>query len=313
VAALLRPTLVSSVSDDHPAGLRPAGPRSAPGTWRDRATEDSLDCYFQEISAYSLITRDEEAALARRIHTGDCRARDDLVRSNLRFVVSVAKKYQNQGVALPDLINEGNLGLMRAARKFDETKGIKFISYAVWWIRQAILQALADQSRMVRVPLNRVGAIFRIGRRANALFQELGREATHAEIAEGLQLTEQEVARLVTAGQPCASLDAPTMRGDDDGRRLLDRLADEDGPAPDDRLIERALADAVAESLSGLGVREAMILRHYFGLDGSEPMTLEQIGALLGVTRERVRQIKATALTRLRHPDRAHALASFHA
>lgn len=277
---------------------------------RTRGSEEgSLDHYLRDISVFPLISRDQEAALARRIRAGEQEALDCLVRSNLRFVVSVAKKYQNQGVSLSDLINEGNLGLIRAAHKFDETKGIKFISYAVWWIRQAILQALAEQSRIVRVPLNRAGALHRIGRRANMLQQELGREATHAEIAEGMDLTEEEVAKTVAISQGHLSLDAPLSAGDD--TRLLDYLADEESAAPDEQTFERALGDAVAESLASLKERESKILRLYFGLDGDEPMTLEEIGALLGITRERVRQIKEKALSRLRHVSQARALASF--
>ena len=271
--------------------------------------EGSLDHYLRDISVYPLITREQEAALARRIRDGDQDALETLVRSNLRFVVSVAKKYQNQGVSLSDLINEGNLGLIRAAHKFDETKGIKFISYAVWWIRQAILQALAEQSRIVRVPLNRAGALHRIGRRANTLLQELGREATHAEIAEGMDLTEEEVAKTVAISQVHLSLDAPLGAGDD--TRLLDYLADEESATPDEQTIEKALTDAVAESLSSLKERESKILRLYFGLDGDEPMTLEEIGTRLGITRERVRQIKEKALSRLRHVSQARALESF--
>lgn len=271
--------------------------------------EGSLDQYLRDISAYPLISRDDEADLARRIRLGEQEALDKLVRSNLRFVVSVAKKYQNQGVSLSDLINEGNLGLIRAAHKFDETKGIKFISYAVWWIRQAILQALAEQSRIVRVPLNRAGTLHRIGKRANTLLQELGREATHAEIAEGMDITEEEVAKTMSISQAHLSLDAPLTPGEDN--RLLDYLADDINPTPDEQTFEKALTEAIEESLSSLKEREAKILRLYFGLDGEEPMTLEQIGALLGITRERVRQIKEKALSRLRHVSRARALESF--
>ncbi len=271
--------------------------------------EGSLDQYLKEISAYPLIDRAEEVRLAQKIRTGDPEALDKLVRSNLRFVVSVAKKYQNQGVSLSDLINEGNLGLIRAAHKFDETKGIKFISYAVWWIRQAILQALAEQSRIVRVPLNRAGTLHRIGKRANALLQELGREATHAEIADGMDITEEEVAKTMSISQTHLSLDAPLTPGEDN--RLLDYLADTINPTPDEQTFEKALTEAIEESLSSLKEREAKILRLYFGLDGEEPMTLEQIGSLLGITRERVRQIKEKALSRLRHVSRARALESF--
>jgi RNA polymerase primary sigma factor len=271
--------------------------------------EGSLDQYLRDISIYPLIDRDEEVRLAQMIRRKDGEALDKLVRSNLRFVVSVAKKYQNQGVALSDLINEGNLGLIRAAHKFDETKGIKFISYAVWWIRQAILQALAEQSRIVRVPLNRAGTLHRIGKRANALLQELGREPTHGEIAEEMDLTEEEVAKTISISQTHLSLDAPLTPGEDN--KLLDYLPDNLNPTPDEQTFEKALTEAIEESLSSLKEREAKILRLYFGLDGEEPMTLEQIGSLLGITRERVRQIKEKALSRLRHVSRARALESF--
>jgi RNA polymerase primary sigma factor len=282
--------------------VRPSGKRRS-------SDEASLDEYLRDISIYPLITREEEAALARRIRENDQEALDTLVRSNLRFVVSVAKKYQNQGVSLSDLINEGNLGLIRAAHKFDETKGIKFISYAVWWIRQAILQALAEQSRIVRVPLNRAGALHRIGRRANALLQELGREATHAEIAEGMEITEEEVARTMAISQAHVSLDAPMTPGEDN--RLLDYLADTEHATPEEETIEMALVESVHQALGGLKEREAKILRLYFGLDGAEPMTLEQIGAVLNITRERVRQIKEKALSRLRHVSKARSLESY--
>jgi RNA polymerase primary sigma factor len=271
--------------------------------------EGSLDQYLRDISAYPLITREDEVTLAQRIHEGDEEALDKLVRSNLRFVVSVAKKYQNQGVSLSDLINEGNLGLIRAAHKFDETKGIKFISYAVWWIRQAILQALAEQSRIVRVPLNRAGTLHRIGKRANALLQELGREATHAEIADGMDITVEEVAKTMSIAQAHLSLDAPLSLGEDNN--LLDYLPDNLSPTPDEQTFEKALTQSIEDALGSLKEREAKILRLYFGLEGEEPMTLEQIGALLGITRERVRQIKEKALSRLRHVSRARALESY--
>jgi RNA polymerase primary sigma factor len=276
---------------------------------RTAVDEGSLDQYLRDISAYPLITREQEVELAKSIRRGDQDALDALVRSNLRFVVSVAKKYQNQGVSLSDLINEGNLGLIRAAHKFDETKGIKFISYAVWWIRQAILQALAEQSRIVRVPLNRAGTLHRIGKRANALLQELGREATHAEIADGMDITVEEVAKTMSISQAHLSLDAPITPGEDN--KLLDYLPDNLNPPPDEQTFEKALTESVEEALASLKEREAKILRLYFGLDGEEAMTLEQIGALLGITRERVRQIKEKALSRLRHVSRARALESF--
>ncbi len=271
--------------------------------------EGSLDQYLREISKYPLLCREDEVTLAKDIHTGREDSLDKLVRSNLRFVVSVAKKYQNQGVSLSDLINEGNLGLIRAAHKFDETKGIKFISYAVWWIRQAILQALAEQSRIVRVPLNRAGTLHRIGKRSAALQQELGRDPTIDEIAEGMEIPRDEVAKTLAISQTHLSLDAPLTPGEDN--KLMDYLPDDQSPGPDDQTFERALTGSIEEVLGTLKEREAKILRLYFGLDGQEAMTLEEIGGLLGITRERVRQIKEKALARLRHVSRARSLESF--
>ena len=272
--------------------------------------ESSLDQYLKEISQYALLTREDEVELAQRIRQKDEEALDKLVRSNLRFVVSVAKKYQNQGVALGDLINEGNLGLIRAAHKFDETKGIKFISYAVWWIRQAILQALAEQSRIVRVPLNRAGALHRIGKRSSMLLQELGREPTVEEIADELDISHDEVQRTLAISQTHLSLDAPLTPGEDN--RLLDYLPDMLSSGPDDDTYERALNNTIEEALGSLKEREAKVLRLYFGLeDGRDPMTLEEIGSLLGITRERVRQIKEKALVRLRHASRSRFLETF--
>ncbi len=276
---------------------------------RSGAEQDPLSKYLDEIRAYDLLTREQEVALAERLHAGDPAAIDALVCSNLRFVVSVAKKYQNQGVSLSDLINEGNLGLIRAAHKFDETKGIKFISYAVWWIRQAILQALAEQSRIVRVPLNRAGTLYRIGKRANILLQELGRDATHAEIAQGMDISEEDVATTMAISQTHLSLDAPLTPGEDNN--LLDYLPDTVNLTPDEQTFEKALTESITEALSHLKEREAKILRLYFGLDESEPMTLEEIGALMGITRERVRQIKEKALSRLRRAQSTAALAAW--
>jgi RNA polymerase primary sigma factor len=271
--------------------------------------EESLDHYLRDISVYPLITREQEAALARRIREGDQDALETLVRSNLRFVVSVAKKYQNQGVSLSDLINEGNLGLIRAAHKFDETKGIKFISYAVWWIRQAILQALAEQSRIVRVPLSRAGAVHRIGRRSSAMTQELGREPTLQEIAVELEVPEDEISHALAMSQVYLSLDAPLVPGEDG--QLLDYLSDQFSPGPDDDVYEGALKRTIEDALGTLTEREAKVLRLYFGLGDTEPMTLEQIGENFGITRERVRQIKEKALLRLRHQSRARFLETF--
>jgi len=272
--------------------------------------ESSLDQYLKEISAYPLLSREEEVELATKIRAGEEDALNQLVRSNLRFVVSVAKKYQNQGVALGDLINEGNLGLIRAAHKFDETKGIKFISYAVWWIRQAILQALAEQSRIVRVPLNRAGALHRIGRRSSSLIQELGREPTVEEIAQELELSQDEIQRTLAISQTHLSLDAPLSPGEDN--RLLDYLPDQESSGPDIETWERARAVSIEEALGSLKEREAKVLRLYYGLEeGKDAMTLEEIGAMLGITRERVRQIKEKALVRLRHASRSRLLESF--
>jgi len=276
---------------------------------RISSDDGSLDQYLREISQYPLIGREDEVDLAGRIRDGCQLSLDKLVRSNLRFVVSVAKKYQNQGVSLADLINEGNLGLIRAAHKFDETKGIKFISYAVWWIRQAILQALAEQSRIVRVPLNRAGTLHRIGKRSSTLLQELGREPTVEEIAEGMDITQEEVAKTLSISQSHLSLDAPLTPGEDN--KLLDYIPDTQNPGPDDQTFERALSESIDEVLETLKEREAKILRLYFGLEGKEPMTLEEIGGMMGITRERVRQIKEKALARLRHVSRARALESF--
>ncbi len=270
---------------------------------------ESLDQYLREISAYPLIAREEEAVLAERIREKDAEALDCLVRSNLRFVVSVAKRYQNQGVSLADLINEGNIGLIRAAQKFDETKGIKFISYAVWWVRQAILQALAEQSRIVRVPLSRAGTLHRIGRRSSSLTQELGREPTVEEIAEELDLPEEEIKHTLVMAQQHLSLDAPLVPGEEG--QLLDYLSDQASPGPDEELYNRALSRSIDEALATLSEREAKVLRLYFGLDDGEPLTLEQIGEQFGITRERVRQIKERALLRLRHQSRARLLETF--
>ncbi|MEX0893914.1 MAG: sigma-70 family RNA polymerase sigma factor [Gemmatimonadota bacterium] len=281
-------------------------------TRRGPSDESSLDQYLKEISQYPLLKREDEVELAQKIHTGCEESLDKLVRSNLRFVVSVAKKYQNQGVALGDLINEGNLGLIRAAHKFDETKGIKFISYAVWWIRQAILQALAEQSRIVRVPLNRAGALHRMGKRSSALLQELGREPTPDELADEMDLSIEEVQRTLAISQTHLSLDAPMTPGEDN--RLLDYLPDQFSSGPDDETYERALSSTIEEALGSLKEREARVLRLYFGLeDARDPMTLEEIGALLGITRERVRQIKEKALLRLRHASRSRFLETFRA
>lgn len=266
----------------------------------------TLDQYLFDISRYPLIDREEEVRLAQ---DGSPESLEKLVRSNLRFVVSVAKKYQNRGVPLPDLINEGNVGLIRAADRFDPTKGVKFISYAVWWIRQAILQALAEQSRVVRVPMNRAGALHRVGKYASNFVQERGREPTAAEIARELDLSSSEVEATLSVALSHRSLDAPVGTGDDSP--LAEYLPDDVASPPDDDAYEEALRDTLCNALSTLTAREAKVVRLYFGLDGQEPMTLNEIGELLGLTRERVRQIKEKALERLSHPSRARFLRPF--
>ncbi len=291
--------------------MRPirVGAGGGSGGSRQGADEGSLDVYLREIGRYPLITRDDEVSLAQRIHVGDQDALDTLVRSNLRFVVSVAKKYQNQGVSLADLINEGNLGIIRAAHKFDETKGIRFISYAVWWIRQGILQALAEQSRIVRVPLNRAGEMHRIGKLTAALQQELGRDPTPTEIAEGMNLALDEVERSMVISQMHLSLDAPVSPGDDS--RLLDYLADAADRGSDADAIDGSLQESIAQCFKCLHDREATILKLYFGFERAEALTLEEIGVVMGITRERVRQIKERALQRLRQAGGLQALEGF--
>ena len=299
------------VRRDPPADRDDGGPRK--GRMDLSATPDpsvgSLDQYLREICRYPLLDRDEEVRLARRARRGEEEAVNRLVRSNLRFVVAVSKKYRNQGVPLSDLINEGNLGLIRAARRFDETRGIKFISYAVWWIRQAILQALAEQGRIVRVPLNRTGVLHRIAKRKAMLVQELGREPTVAELAEDVDLSHEEVEHTLAISRAHVSLDAPIAPGEEG--RLLDHLPDLESPGPEERILEKALAETLEAALSTLPPRETRVLRLYFGLDDEGPMSLDAIGSRMGVTRERVRQIKQQAIERLRHASRARALEPF--
>lgn len=269
----------------------------------------SLRRYLNEIGRYPLIDRTEEARLAEEVRGGSEEALDKLVRSNLRFVVKVAKKYRNQGVPFQDLVNEGNVGLIRAARKFDERKGIKFVTYAVWWIRQAILQAIAEQSRIVRVPLNRAAALHRLGQRKSSLRQNLGREPTMDELADGLELSQSALDATLAVSRSHLSLDAPA--GPEDENSLLDYLPDPISPRPDEYVFENALKEMLNSALSTLDERQARVLRLYYGLDDDEPKTLEEIGGVLGVTRERVRQIKEKALARLRHPTRARFLESY--
>jgi len=269
----------------------------------------SLDRYLQEIGEVPLLTPEKEIELARKIKKGDQTALEKLAEANLRFVVSVAKQYQNQGLTLGDLINEGNLGLIKAAKRFDETRGFKFISYAVWWIRQSILQALAEQSRVVRLPLNRVGALNKIGKAFSNLEQEFEREPSANEIAEELAMTPYEVSDTLKISGKHLSLDAPFNQGDDN--RLLDVIQDEHQAPPDDILLNESLRIEVKRALTTLSEREAEVIKLYFGLDREHPLTLEEIGERFNLTRERVRQIKEKAIRRLRHTSRSRMLRSY--
>jgi RNA polymerase primary sigma factor len=269
----------------------------------------SLEKYLQEIGEVPLLTPEEEIKLARRIRRGDQIALEQLTKANLRFVVSVAKQYQNQGLSLGDLINEGNLGLIKAAKRFDETRGYKFISYAVWWIRQSILQALAEQSRVVRLPLNRVGALNKIGKMYSNLEQEFEREPTPEEIAEQLEISPAEVTDTLRMSGRHLSMDAPFSQGEDN--RLLDIVHNDNQPPPDSRLMQESLRQEIDRALATLSPREAEVVRLYFGLGREHPLTLEEIGELFKLTRERVRQIKEKALRRLRHTSRSKALRTY--
>jgi RNA polymerase primary sigma factor len=266
----------------------------------------SLDKYLQEIGKVDLLTPDEEVELAKRIKEGDQIALEKLTKANLRFVVSVAKQYQNQGLSLGDLINEGNLGLIKAAQRFDETRGFKFISYAVWWIRQSILQALAEQSRIVRLPLNRVGSLNKISKTFSELEQKYEREPSPEELAEVLDVSTAEVVDTMKISGRHVSMDAPFVQGEENS--LLDVLENDSEETPDSGLINDSLRKEVQRALSTLTQREADVITLYFGLNGEHAMTLEEIGEKFNLTRERVRQIKEKAIRRLRHTSRSKAL-----
>lgn len=266
----------------------------------------SLDKYLQEIGKVDLLTPDEEVDLAKRIRSGDQLALEKLTKANLRFVVSVAKQYQNQGLTLGDLINEGNLGLIKAAQRFDETRGFKFISYAVWWIRQSILQALAEQSRIVRLPLNRVGSLNKISKTFSELEQKYEREPSPDELAEVLEVTTNEVVDTMKISGRHVSMDAPFVQGEENS--LLDVLENDSENTPDSSLMNDSLRREVQRALSTLTQREADVITLYFGLNGEHSMTLEEIGERFNLTRERVRQIKEKAIRRLRHTSRSKAL-----
>jgi RNA polymerase primary sigma factor len=268
----------------------------------------SLDKYLQDIGKVDLLTLDEEVALAVRIREGDAIAIQKLTQANLRFVVSVAKQYQNAGLALGDLINEGNLGLIKAASRFDEKRGFKFISYAVWWIRQTIMQALAEQSRVVRLPLNRVGALNKLMKTFSALEQKFQREPTHEELSESLGVDEAEIVLTNSTSGRHLSLDAPFVHGEENS--LLDTLANSE-MSPESKLIDDSLQSEVARALATLSPRESEVISHYYGLFGKESLTLEEIGEKYSLTRERVRQIKEKATHRLRHPSRSRMLKTY--
>jgi RNA polymerase primary sigma factor len=276
---------------------------------RYRDEDRSLDLYLREIGSTPLITAQEEVRLARRIKQGDMRALEKLTKANLRFVVSVAKNYQNQGLSLADLINEGNIGLIKAAKRFDETRGFKFISYAVWWIRQAILQALAEQSRIVRLPLNRVGTLHKIGKVSSSLEQTYGRNPSPDEIAKELELSESEVADTLKISNSHLSLDQPFSVSEDNS--LIDILEDEFQPGPDEALLDQSLRVEIEKALDTLTPREAEVINLYFGLNAEKALTLEEIGARFNLTRERVRQIKEKAIRRLRHASRSRSLRAY--
>ena len=268
----------------------------------------SLDKYLQEIGKEELITVEEEVELAQRIKKGDRTALEKLTRANLRFVVSVAKQYQNQGLSLPDLINEGNLGLIKAAEKFDETRGFKFISYAVWWIRQSILQALAEQSRIVRLPLNQVGSLNKINKAFSKFEQENERIPSTEELADVLEITKEKIADTMRVSGRHVSVDAPFIEGEDNS--LLDVLVNNDSPIADRSLINESLVREIERALATLTERERDIIKLFFGI-GVQEMTLEEIGEKFGLTRERVRQIKEKAIRRLRHTSRSKLLKSY--
>ena len=269
----------------------------------------SLDKYLQEIGKVDLITAEQEVELARRIKQGDKKALEELTKANLRFVVSVSKQYQNQGLSLPDLINEGNLGLIKAAQRFDETRGFKFISYAVWWIRQSILQALAEQSRIVRLPLNKIGSINKINKATAKLEQKYEREPDYKEIAGILDMTVNEVKESKRNAGRHVSMDAPLIQDEDNN--MYDVLKSEESVTPETGLLYESLRKEIDRAISTLTQREADVVRLYFGLNGGHPMTLEEIGEKFDLTRERVRQIKEKAIRRLKQTSRSKILKSY--
>lgn len=269
----------------------------------------SLDKYLHEIGKVDLLTADQEVDLARKVRTGDNLALEKLIKANLRFVVSVSKQYQNQGLSLPDLINEGNLGLIKAAKRFDETRGFKFISYAVWWIRQSILQALAEQARIVRLPLNKIGSINKINKALSELEQKYEREPSIDEIASAIEIAPADIKEAMKSAGRHVSMDAPLTDGEDGD--MYEVLLSKDNPSPDGTLLNDSLRKEIERALSSLTEREASIIRLYFGLNGKHPYTLEEIGEEFNLTRERVRQIKEKAIKRLKHTTRSKILKTY--
>jgi RNA polymerase primary sigma factor len=271
----------------------------------------SLDKYLHEIGKVDLITAEEEVELAKKIKQGDQAALERLTKANLRFVVSVSKQYQNKGLSLPDLINEGNLGLIKAAQRFDETRGFKFISYAVWWIRQSILQAIAEQARIVRLPLNKIGSINKVNKAYSSLEQEFEREPSIEEIAEAIKITQEEVQDSLGSSIRHLSMDAPLPGGEDENRSMYDVMEGEDFKSPESTLISESLKKEIERALHTLTAREADILRLYFGINGYQQHTLEEIGEKFELTRERVRQIKEKGIRRLKHTSRSKNLKGY--
>jgi RNA polymerase primary sigma factor len=271
----------------------------------------SLDKYLQEIGRVDLITADEEVELARKIRAGDRLALERLTKANLRFVVSVSKQYQNQGLALPDLINEGNLGLIKAAERFDETRGFKFISYAVWWIRQSILQALAEQARIVRLPLNKIGNINKINRAFSELEQKFERPPSAEELAEFLSCSTDEIKQSLAQNGRHISMDAPLVESDESSSTMYDVLMGDSLPSPESNLVLESLRSDIRRSLTTLTARESEVISMFFGLEGKAPLSLEEIGDRFELTRERVRQIKEKAIRRLKHTSKNRVLQEY--
>ena len=271
----------------------------------------SLDKYLQEIGREEMISADEEVQLAIKIRQGDRAALERLTKANLRFVVSVSKQYQNQGLALPDLINEGNMGLIKAAERFDETRGFKFISYAVWWIRQSILQALAEQARIVRLPLNKIGVINKINRAFSELEQKYERPPSVDELAEALEVSTEDVRQSLSNSGRHLSMDASLVEGDESSSSMYDLLPNDSVPGPENELVIESLRKDIERSLTTLTSREGDVVRMYFGLSGKYPLTLEEIGEKFDLTRERVRQIKEKAIRRLKHTSRSRMLKTY--